>query len=291
MLKLSKTFSRLLSTDLKGTNGIGARPSKSARFYVYELLHTVTIDTRLELYVKSTLTVLIVLNLAAVILETVPTIERDYGSIFYGFELGTVLIFSAEYVLRVWSIVENEKYARPVSGRIRYMFSFFAVVDLLAIMPFYLPAFVSFDLRFLRGFRLLRLLRILKLGQYSNSIGLLTRVAKKKKSDIAVSLSIIVLLFILAGCMLYFVEHGSQPDVVTDIPSTIWYSIAKLAALDYATFVPATPFGKAFDAVLSFLGLILFALPSGIIAAGFIEEIEARKKKPACPHCGKELQG
>ena len=261
---------------------------KKARHYVYELLHTVTVETRAELVTKIILTTLILINMIAVVLETIPSIANKYGDLLYTFEIVTVMVFSIEYALRVWSIVEVQKYHSPISGRMRYGLSFFALIDLFAILPFFLPV-IGFDLRFIRSLRLLRLLRILKLGQYSNSLGMLFRVAQKKKYDIGVSLSIILLLIIFAGCMLYFLEHEDQPHVVTDIPTTIWWGLAKLTALSYVEIIPVTIPGKVCDAILSFLGLSFFALPSGILAAGFVEEIESRKMKPICPHCGKDL--
>ncbi len=290
---LSKVFS-ILSTDQKELSKrprLSSRSSeyKKAQHYVFELLHTIAIETRAELVTKIILTSLILLNLTAVILETIPSLQ-EYSSIFTTFETITVVVFTLEYILRVWSIVDGQKYNGSFSGRLKYCLSFYSLIDLLAILPFYLPVLIGFDLRFIRSLRLLRLLRILKLGQYSNSLGMLYRVATKKKYDIAVSLSIILLLIIFAGCMLYFLEHDYQPEVVSDIPTTIWWGLAKLTALGYVEIIPVSIPGKVCDALLSFLGLSFFALPSGILAAGFVEEIESRKRKQNCPHCGKEIE-
>lgn len=292
---LTKVFSSILSTINRNPDHRGQRwlysssGYKKTRHYVYELLHTVTIETRAELVTKIVLTALILTNLIVVILETIPSVAANYSEELRTFEIITVIVFSLEYALRIWSIVEVQKYSNPISGRIRYALSFFALIDLFAVLPFYLPI-IGVDLRFIRSLRLLRLLRILKLGQYSNSLGMLFRVAKKKKYDIAVSLTIILLLIVFAGCMLYFLEHEDQPDVVSDIPTAIWWGIAKLTALSYMQIIPVTIAGKVCDSILSFLGLSFFALPSGILAAGFIEEIEASKKKPVCPHCGKDIE-
>lgn len=285
-----KALSSIFSSETGPSKRRSRKDYKNLRHYIYDLLHTVVIDTTAELYVKIFLAVIIALNVTAVIVESVPSIENEYRQYFYVFEIFTIVVFSLEYVLRVWSIVESERFKHPIIGRLKYVFSFYALIDLLSILPFYLPVLVGLDFRFLRGLRLLRLLRILKLGGYSDSLSLLSKVAKRKVYDIAVSLTLIFLLIILSACMLYFLEHESQPEKVSDIPTTIWWGVARLTSLKYIDIIPTTGLGKLVDAGLSFLGIIFFAIPSGIFAAGLIEELDHRKhKKQVCKNCGAEV--
>lgn len=286
-----RAFSKIFSTESRPheRRTPSSTPLGHLRYKTYEVLHTVAVESRLELTVKIGLAVLIVLNVLVVILETVPSIEQTWGKPFADFELFTIVVFSIEYLLRLWSIVESPRYAHPVAGRIRYIFSVFALIDLASILPFYLPALIKFDLQFLRGFRLLRLLRILKLGSYSHSLSTLVRVAKNKRSDIGVSLTMILLLIVLSACVFYFLEHDAQPTVVSDIPATIWWGVAKISALKFVNITPVTVAGKVCDAIMSALGIIFIAIPSCIFAAGLIEEFDHRKHKATCPNCGHQM--
>src|SRR5207244_1386261 len=137
------------------------------RKYVHELLHTHQVETKAQHFVRIFLAGLIVFSIICVMLETVEEIESQNIELFYYLELSIVIIFSIEYVLRVWSAVEEKKYRHPILGRLKYMGSILSIIDLMAILPFYIPRLISSDLRFLRGIRLIRLLRVLKLGEYS----------------------------------------------------------------------------------------------------------------------------
>src|SRR5258708_4224961 len=125
---------------------------KKIRFTTYDLLHAHDKETRAEHYVRVALSSLIVLSIASVMMETVQGVEESIGEYLYIFEVFTVAVFSLEYVLRLWSIVEERKYQHPFWGRLRYTISFFAIIDLLAVLPFYIPRIIPMDLRFVRGF-------------------------------------------------------------------------------------------------------------------------------------------
>jgi voltage-gated potassium channel len=135
---------------------------QTSRRRVYEYLHSTAVESKTELAIRVFISSLILLSIVAVVLESVKSLESRYNKAFFAFEAFTVIIFSVEYVLRVWSVVENPRFVRPLSGRLRYMCSFLGLVDLVSILPFYLPAFAHIDLRVLRGFRLMRFIRILK---------------------------------------------------------------------------------------------------------------------------------
>jgi voltage-gated potassium channel len=260
-----------------------------ARRYIYELLHSVEIESRFEFYVRMFIAALISLNVIAVTIDTVDGIHASIGDALHVLEICSVIVFSIEYLLRLWSAVEIPRFRHPVWGRLRYMFTFFALVDLVAVLPFYLPMVTAVDLTFLRGLRLMRLLRLLKLGRYSSSLDMLGRVVKTKKEEMAVSMFVIMLILLLSSSLMYFLEHETQPKAFPHIPAALWWGVATLTTVGYGDIYPVTPVGKLCAAVIALLGIGLVALPSGILVAGFVEELQARKGSKRCPHCGEEI--
>ena len=233
---------------------------------------------------------LILLNVAAVILGTVKSIEARYETALRWFEVFSVVIFTAEYLARVWTCVSQRGYSRPVVGRLRYMLQPIAIIDLLAILPFYLTFFTA-DLRFLRALRLFRLLRVAKLGRYSSSVRLFGRVFKNKKEELVVTMVMVLLLIMMSASFMYFAENEAQPDKFSDIPSTVWWAVMTLTTVGYGDIFPITPLGKVLTMVIAILGIGMFALPVGIFGAGFVEEIQKRKAgKTICPHCGEPIE-
>ena len=233
---------------------------------------------------------LIGLNVVALILESVKSIQTFVPGFFGAFEFISVIIFTLEYAARVWSIVEVPLYQKPVSGRLRFMATPLALVDLLAIVPFYLP-FTGIDLRFLRVMRMMRIFRLAKLGRYSQSLQMLQRVMTVKKEQLICSLFILLLLVIVAASMLYYAENSVQPEVFSSIPASMWWAIATLTTVGYGDVYPVTGLGKLMASVIAVLGIGMFALSTGILGAGFVEEMSQRQKILRCPHCGKEIDG
>ena len=232
---------------------------------------------------------LIFLNVLAVILETVQTIEEKFGSFFYWFEIFSVSVFTVEYLLRVWSCTSQQKYARPFLGRLRFIFTPMALVDLIAILPAFLT-FVTVDLRFIRTLRLFRLFRVFKFVRYSHSLKLFGKVIKNKKEELIVTATIMFVLIILTSSFIYIAESEAQPDKFTDIPTSMWWAIVTLTTVGYGDVFPVTPLGTFFAAIIAVLGIGMFALPTGILGASFVEEMEKLKRdKQTCPHCGRQI--
>lgn len=234
--------------------------------------------------------ILIFLNVAAVILETVRYLAENFQSFFYIFEFFSVVIFSIEYLARVWACASQEKFSHPFWGRLKFVFTPMALIDLLAILPFFL-VFLPVDLRFVRALRLFRLFRVFKLARYSSSLRLFGSVIKNRKEELIITISIMFVLIILTSSFIYYAESEAQPDKFSDIPSSMWWAIVTLTTVGYGDVYPVTPLGKFFAAIIAVLGVGMFALPTGILGASFVEEIEKGKKKESkvCPHCGKEL--
>jgi voltage-gated potassium channel len=258
---------------------------------VHSLLHPEIGNTKWDKILNAFIITLIVLNVIAVSLETVQSIYTPYAEFFDIFDTVSVIIFTMEYIFRVWSINHDPRYAHSLKGRLRYMVSTDALIDLLAILPFYVHVIVGLDLRVLRVLRLLRFLRLFRLTSYMKSAKLVKNVFKSRAHDLRLSMVLISILIILASCLVYFAEHNSQPEVFTSIPATFWWAIITVTSVGYGDMVPITLIGKILTGVITLSGLAIFALPAGIVTAGFLEEMEKNKQiKPnTCPHCGKAL--
>lgn len=243
-----------------------------------EVLHAGRNKDPVTRFVDISLIILITLNVLAVILESVPEIRQPLASIFFTFEVFSIAIFTFEYFIRLWSVTKNpwnNKYRRPFWGRLRYMFSLMALIDLLAILPFYLAFFISIDLRFLR---VMRLLRILKLTRYSSAMNMLFDVFREEARVIGASIFVLLLLLVVASSCIYLVEHEVQPEGFGTIPRSMWWAIITMTTVGYGDVVPVTGIGKTIAAFMGVIGIGMVALPAGILASGFNQALHARRK-------------
>lgn len=252
---------------------------------VYEILQIPSLPgDRLGHAVDRVIVALIVLNAAAVVLETMAQFD-DYRAWFRAFELVSVTVFGSEYVLRLWSITGRPEYAHPLFGRLRWMVTPFAIIDILAIAPALL---VGVDLRFVR---VLRVLRVLKLGRYSESMQILTDVMARSRRELMTSLFLVGLALILTSSFMYYAEKDAQPESFSSIPAAMWWGIVTLTTTGYGDVVPVTAMGRVLGGVTVILGVATIALPVGILSSSFVQEIEARRRKSlVCPHCGKDIK-
>jgi len=232
---------------------------------------------------------LILTNVAAVIIETIPGLSPRFLRLLHVFDIFSVLLFTVEYLLRIWSCTVNPKFKRSIRGRIRYFFTPLALIDLLAILPFYIPFLIPVDLRFLRALRLLRLLRLLKIARYSRSLRAFGNVFNEKKEQLLIVVFAIVIMLLLSSSTIYFVERQAQPENFPSIPAAFWWGIITLTTVGYGDVYPITMAGKILGGLISLLGIGVVAMPSGILAAGFAEEIQKEKEGDMCPHCGKKV--
>jgi len=264
---------------------------------VHGLLHPEIVgDKHWDKIINIFIIVLIILNVIAVMLETVPGLHDDKTEqdFFRYFDLVSVIIFTVEYVLRVWSCNNEEKYKGSIRGRLKYMASPGALIDLLAILPFYLHTMLGFDLRILRMLRLMRFFRLFRLTAYMKSAQMIMNVFKTRVHELLLSLVLVIFLIVFSSSILYFAEHNHpvNKDLFTSIPATVWWSVVTLTTTGYGDMYPMTTLGKAMAGIIMLTGVAFFALPAGIITAGFLEESrKARKPRSArCPHCGKEIE-
>ena len=220
------------------------------------------------------LIVLIVANGLAFAAETVPSLYARYGPEFEAFNTFSVMVFTVEYVLRLWSSVEIPLLRRLPHWRARLNFAArpMMIIDLLAILPWYLYLIVPFDLRALRVLRLFRLFRLLKLLRYSPALLTLKRVIAHEYRALLGAILLMMMLMLFSAAVIYFLERGAQPDKFGSIPAAAWWALSTLTTVGYGDIVPVTPLGKVFGSIVMLLGLGMFALPIAILSAGFSQE-------------------
>lgn len=235
-----------------------------------------SVDTSLTgRVVNMLLIVLISLNVLAVALETVDELLQHYQHWFAAFETLSVIVFSVEYSLRLWVCVEDERYAHLPHPRWSYATSAMAMVDLLAILPFFLGLLFTLDLRFLR---VLRLLRVFKLTRYSSAMNLLLDVFREEASSLFAGFFILFVLLVLAASGAYLVEHSAQPDKFGSIPAAMWWAVATLTTVGYGDVTPITVGGKVFGALVTVVGVGMAALPAGILASGLASALAQKRE-------------
>lgn len=219
--------------------------------------------------------VLILANVAAVALETVPSLWARYGGFFRWFDTISVAIFTVEYGLRVWASAENasEKGGTALQKRLRYITSPLAIIDLLAILPFYLGALTTLDLRVLRLFRLLRLLKLIR---YSPALASLERVLYNERRALSAAFLIMTGILFFSATIAHLLEQEAQPEAFGSIPASLWWAMATLTTVGFGDVVPVTDGGKLLGAFVMLIGFAFYAVPIGIIASGFSDEVHRR---------------
>ena len=227
--------------------------------------------------VAHSITLLIFLSAVGLILQTVDWIDNAFSDTFSYFELISVSVFSVEYLLRLWSCTSDPNYVHPVKGRLKFMVSPLLLVDMLAVLPFFLGLFIplGMDLRALRATRLIA--RSTRLGHHSNGIRTLMRVLRAKSNELLTIVVALMILLTLSSALMFYVENGAQPDKFSSIPATAWWGIVTLTTVGYGDIAPVTALGRMIAGLMAILGIGLFALPAGILGSGFIQEVERTK--------------
>lgn len=257
-------------------------PKSSLRLVVWRLLETARDGDRASKIVDIFLVTLITVSLVAVVLESIPSLEMRYEAVFYWVEFVTVSVFTVEYLLRVWSAVEDPNlHARGlgINARLRFMVTPAAIIDLIAILPFYFMIFGLFgniDMRFLRA---VRLLRILKLTRYSSAFEMLATCCRENIRSLGAAFFVLLTVMLLAASGMYFFERHSQPIAFGSIPSAMWWAFSTLTTVGYGDVTPITVGGKVFGAMITVIGVGMVALPTGILASGYTEQIRIRSER------------
>lgn len=229
-------------------------------------------------WVHAFVILLILANVAAVILESYPPYARTFGTAFWWFELFSVAVFSVEYAARVWCIVEAPRYRglSPARARLRYALSPLSLIDLAAILPFYLSFLVHVDLRFLR---VLRLLRLLKLSHYFPGLDVFLHVLRVQFPSLIAASLVMLVLILFSACLMFILEGDAQPEAFSSVGASIWWAVVTLTTVGYGDVTPVTSLGKLLGAVIMLLGVCTVALPAAMLAGRFSEEIHSRRSQ------------
>ena len=236
---------------------------------------------------------LILLSVTSIVLESFDSLAAKYRVVFRGFEFFSVIVFTVEYLARIWTA--DLLYPQAAHPRLKYIFSFMALIDLLAILPFYLP-FVSADMRYLRMvrlFRLIRLFRVFKLGRYIDALQTIVQVIRLSASRLVISMVLCFTVMLFSAIIMYTVENPVQPEQFPNVITSMWWAICALTTVGYGDVYPITAVGRFLASIISLLGIGIIAIPAGIITAGFSEVISgkhAAEEKKFCPYCGKKLE-
>lgn len=210
--------------------------------------------------------VLIVCSVLAFSIETIPNLDADLVYFLNVFEIASVSIFTIEYAARLY----------VADKRLSYVFSFYGLIDLLAIAPFFLGLFI--DLRSMKAFRLFRLFRLLKLTRYNKTLDRFQRAMKESKEDFFVFFMFAIILFYLASVGIYYFENEAQPEIFRSIFDSMWWAVATLTTVGYGDVYPITVGGKIFTAAILVVGLGVIGIPAGIVAAA-LSEVDGKNGK------------
>lgn len=257
---------------------------------IFNLVDKGSHGSRVDLIFDYSILTLILLNILAIILESIAPIAQKFGNAFRIFEIGSVTVFSIEYLMRLYVSDLTHPAKSRVQSLFRFIFSGYGLVDLLAILPFYLPFVLKVDLRFIRVLRLLRFFRIFKMNRYNQSLKLIGDVVKEKRTELAITGFVAFITLLIASILMYYIEGPVQPDKFPNIISAFWWAIATLTTVGYGDVFPVTALGKVVSGSIAVLGIGLVALPTGLISVGFIEKIGKKKVEiKKCPKCGHEF--
>ena len=247
---------------------------KSIRKRIWEILEKGNPNDKVSFYTDIFLITLIIFNIIAVLLETVDSIYSKYTLEFLIFERLSTVIFLIEYILRIWVCVEDKIKNNKLITRLKYASTWPAIIDLLAVLSGLLPMIFEVDLRILRA---LRMLRLLKFSRYFKVMNLLLGVLKEEKQSFLAAMFLLTIAMLIASTGIYIFEKDAQPDKFSSIPEAMWWAIATLTTIGYGDVTPITGMGKFFGAIIAIIGIGVVALPSGILASGFTDQLKRRQ--------------
>lgn len=259
-------------------NMVEVEMAKSYKIRIYEILESTNPEDKTAEAVNLFMLVLVVLNVTAVVLETVESIYAAHRVLFHYFADISIIIFTIEYILRIWSCDVDPKYGHPFSGKLRYALTPLSLIDLLVILPTYAALAFPADRMLLRSLRVLWTFRLPKLSRYSQSLQTIMDVIRAQQRELIMSFSAIMFFMVLSSTLIYFLEHDAQPQRFPDIPATMWWAVLTMTTVG-DNFYPITPLGKLAGGLIIILGVATFALPTSILTSGFVDELERRREE------------
>lgn len=252
--------------------------SERMRYHAFRMVSVGVVDEPVNQAYDVISTIALIVNLLVVVLNTFDNLEAKFGDLFAILEHITVFFFAVDYVLRIYTAKYLYPDVSPEKAMVKYIFSFAGIVDMLSFLPFYLPIFFPSGASVFRFFRVARIMRLFRINAYYDSLNVITEVIASKKTQLLSSVFIILILMVASSLCMYSVENAAQPDVFENAFSGIWWSASTLLTVGYGDIYPITTMGKALGILISFLGVGMVAIPTGIISAGFVEQYTRLKK-------------
>jgi voltage-gated potassium channel len=217
-------------------------------------------------------------NLSASILYTFNSMALQYGSLLVAIEAITVAFFAVDYALRLWTAPEFFPKLSSFRSVWKYVFSLTGIVDLLSFLPYYLPIFFPAGAAVFRIFRVVRIFRLFQINAYYSAMNVITEVLRSRRQQLASSVFIILVLMLASSLCMYSLEHEAQPEVFSNAFSGIWWAVSTLLTVGYGDIYPITTAGKIVSIFITFLGVGMVAIPTGIISAGFVDQFSRIKR-------------
>lgn len=223
-------------------------------------------------------TLITLTNVAVTVLYTFDEMELNHGSTLLLLEAATVAFFAVEYFLRIWTAQFIYPNLSELNAIKRYVFSFSGIIDLLSFLPYYLPVFFPAGATVFRMFRVIRIFRLFQINAYYDSLNVIAEVISSKRQQLFSSVFTILLLMLASSLCMYSLEHEAQPEVFSNAFSGMWWSVSTLLTVGYGDIYPITTLGKIFSIFITFLGVGMVAIPTGIISAGFVDQYSRLKR-------------
>lgn len=224
------------------------------------------------------ISILVVISIVQIVLESFQSIFEKYNFVFKGVELVIIIIFTTDYIFEIYTSEIRYKKGK-FKSILKFMTSFEGIIDLLSMLPFYMPLIIRMDLRFLRILRLGRIIRMFKIKRVEKAINVLKRVWRKEKDILFVTIMFAFSVVLISAIIMYNLENPVQPDKFPNIVATMWWSVATLTTIGYGDVYPVTAGGKILATCVAMMGIGFVAVPTGLISAGFVSEIREEKNK------------
>ena len=241
---------------------------------IYAMVSTGVVDSSVNQFYDIISTLALIANLVCAFASTFDNLDAKYGLLFDYVDEITVFFFAIDYVLRILSAEQHYKGCSTGKAIGKYVTSGYGIIDLLSFLPHYLPTFFPAGAAVFRMLRVVRIFRLFRINAYSDSLTLIGNVLSKKKTQLLASVFVIVMLILASSLCMYSVEHEAQPDVFRNAFSAIWWATSTLLTVGYGDIYPITVMGQILGIIITFLGVGLVAIPTGIISAGFVEEYQ-----------------
>jgi len=270
LLKLLRDFVPALIEFTKANTG------RTLRQKVDALMNDTPTSGRLHHQFDLIFILFIIASVAAVFLETIPSIHDPLKLEFYWFDTIAISVFTVEYLLRLYAAGEADPSRSGIANRLSFIKRPGSIVDLIAILPYYLQFLLAVDLLFIR---ILRVLRVLKLTRYNTALTTFQMVLNREKRAFSAAMFVTVLITILSGAIVYEFEHAVQPDKFDTMPRAMYWAVITLASVGYGDISPVTPIGQAFTMVLAILGIGIVALPAGILGSAFSDQLHQQREQ------------